>query len=150
MSCFKSPEKIPRKSLNNQEDHLIDANIPLPVFQQNKMPGIQKLKTHSNIRLHNIKINLNAVKSFCLDQIYDSQKSVEDLKNSSPSKRDTFSMYVNGLLEQIQFLKEENQNKTAIIKILTENIDSRQLLQTDSNYLLNEFLIIDKRIHIIT
>lgn len=73
----------------------------------------------------NIKTNLNYLKYFCLGQIYDSQKSVDDLKSSGPSKRDTFPTYVNGLLQQIQFLKEKSQNKTTIIRILTENIDSR-------------------------
>ena len=58
------------------------------------------------------------------------------MKNCVHSERDTSSTHLDGLLGLIGFLTQENQNKTTIIEMLTENINSRPILQTDSNDLI--------------
>lgn len=81
-------------------------------FQRNSMLEIKNL----NSQLDAFNIETNTWKSFFLDQIYIIDKSIEDLKISGPSERDTFWTLVDGFLVKIQFLKEENQNKTTILK----------------------------------
>ena len=55
-------------------------------FQRNSMLKIKNLKS----QLDAFNIETNAWKSFFLDQIYIIDKSIEDLKISGPSERDTF------------------------------------------------------------
>lgn len=55
-------------------------------FQRNSMLEIKNL----NSQLDAFNIETNTWKSFFLDQIYIIDKSIEDLKISGPSERDTF------------------------------------------------------------
>ena len=70
-----------------------------------------------------IKIEPNVLKCFSLRQIYIIKKSVEDEKNSAPPPP----------LEQIQYLKRRKPKQKTIIKILSENINSRADFQAGSD-----------------
>ena len=71
-----------------------------------------------------IKIEPNVLKCFSLRQIYIIKKSVEDEKNSAPPPPP---------LEQIQYLKRRKPKQKTIIKILSENINSRADFQAGSD-----------------
>ena len=94
-SCFLSLnrkrynvfQKNLKISLSTQKDHLTDAIMktpnhpssivtPLMISQQSNMTEIKTLISQSDA----IKIELNALKSFSLKQIYIIKKSLEDAK----------------------------------------------------------------------
>ena len=100
-------------------NHPSSIVTPLMVSQQSNMTEIKTLISQSDA----IKIELNTLKSFSLKQIYIIKKSLEDAKNSTPNPPPP--PHPNSLLEQIQFLKRRKPRQKTIIKILSENINSR-------------------------
>ena len=82
---------------------------------------------------HNIEIQ--ALKAFFKEQVNILKKSLEELANPVNNNESRISE----LSDQLEYLKEDNQNKTEIIKVLTENIDNKYLLSHE------DFITISKR-----
>ena len=80
-------------------------------------------------------IEIQALKAFFKEQVYILKKSIEELANPVNNNESRISE----LSDQLEYLKEDNQNKTEIIKVLTENIDNKYLLSHE------DFITISKR-----
>ena len=80
-------------------------------------------------------IEIQALKAFFKEQVYILKKSLEELANPVNNNESRISE----LSDQLEYLKEDNQNKTEIIKVLTENIDNKYLLSHE------DFITISKR-----
>ena len=67
----------------------------------------------------NLNLEIKALKSFIVEQLYVIKKSIEDIKcqESIPNG----SYLLQSLKEELSYLRNENLNKTSIIKSLTEN-----------------------------
>ena len=68
-------------------------------------------------------IEIQALKAFFKEQVYILKKSLEELANPVNNNESLISE----LNDQLKYLKEDNKNKTEIIKVLTENIDKHLL-----------------------
>ena len=64
-------------------------------------------------------IEIWALKTFFKEQVYILKKSLGELANPFNNNESLISE----LNDQLKYLKEDNKNKTEIIKVLTENID---------------------------
>ena len=71
-------------------------------------------------------IEIQALKAFFKEQVYILKKSLEELANPVNNNESLISE----LNDQLKYLKEDNKNKTEIIKVLTENIDKHLLSPT--------------------
>ena len=71
-------------------------------------------------------IEIQALKAFFKEQVYILKKSLEELANPINNNESLISE----LNDQLKYLKEDNKNKTEIIKVLTENIDKHLLSPT--------------------
>ena len=67
-------------------------------------------------QIYNLNAEVKALKSFIVEQLYVIKKSIEDIKcqKSIPNS-------LQSLKEELSYLRNENLNKTSIIKSLTEN-----------------------------
>ena len=66
-----------------------------------------------------LRSEINALKSFFLEQIYVMKKSIEDSNNKEEKVTD--SALMNCLKEQLAFLREENKIKNHLIQSLIDN-----------------------------
>ena len=73
-----------------------------------------------NEKLLSLTTEINALKSFVLEQVFLTKKTLQDIQELSNSK-ETNNGYVTSVTDQINFLKEENKTKNTIIQILSEN-----------------------------
>ena len=64
-------------------------------------------------------IEIQALKALFKEQAYILKKSLEELANPVNNNESLISE----LNDQLKYLKEDNKNKTEIVKVLTENID---------------------------
>ena len=93
---------------------------PIPIMQQT--PEVCKVSTQtedSNIdarHISSLEVRMAALKSSLMDKIYDLKNQIESCNTGKPESDLVFS-----LREQIKLLKEENENKTFIIKSLLQN-----------------------------
>ena len=71
-------------------------------------------------KLLSLSTEINALKSFVLEQVFVIKKTLQDIKEL-PNNKETNNGYVTSLTDQINFLKEENKTKNTIIQILSEN-----------------------------
>ena len=78
-------------------------------------------------------IEIQALKAFFKEQVYILKKSLEELANPVNNNESLISE----LNDQLKYLKEDNKNKTEIIKVLTENIDKRLLSHEEFSNILN-------------
>ena len=70
-------------------------------------------------QIYNLNAEVKALKSIIVEQLYVIKKSIEDIKfqESMPNSWDLLQ----SLKEELSYLRNENLNKTSIIKSLTEN-----------------------------
>ena len=68
-------------------------------------------------------IEIQVLRAFFKEQVYTLKKSLEELANPVNNN----ASLISELNDQLQYLKEDNKNKTEIIKVLTENIDKHPL-----------------------
>ena len=73
-------------------------------------------------------VDIQALTVFFKEQVYILKKSLDKLANQINNDESLISE----LNDQLKYLKEDNKNKTEIIKVLTENID-KHLLSHISN-----------------
>ena len=73
-----------------------------------------------NEKLLSLSTEINALKSFVLEQVFVIKKTLQDIQEL-PNNKETNNGYVTSLTDQINFLKEENKTKNTIIQILSEN-----------------------------
>ena len=73
-----------------------------------------------NEKLLSLSTEINALKSFVLEQVFVIKKTIQDIQER-PNNKETNNDYVTSLTAQINFLKEENETKNTIIRILSEN-----------------------------
>ena len=64
-----------------------------------------------------------ALKAFVKEQVYILKKSLEESADPINNNKS----FTSELNDQLKYYKEENKNKTEIIKVLTENIDKHPL-----------------------
>ena len=108
---------------------------PIPITQQT--PEVCKVSTQtedSNIdprRSSSLEVRMAALKSSLMDEIYDLKNQIE-FSNTGKHESDI----VFSLREQIKLLKEENENKTFIIKSLLQN--QNNLSNMGTNFFLQQ------------
>ena len=70
-------------------------------------------------QIYNLNAEVKALKSFVVEQLYVTKKSIEDIRcqESIPNSSDL----LHSLKEELSYLRNENLNKISIIKSLTEN-----------------------------
>ena len=70
-------------------------------------------------QIYNLNAEVKALKSFVVEQLYVTKKSIEDIRcqESIPNSLDL----LHSLKEELSYLRNENLNKISIIKSLTEN-----------------------------
>ena len=73
-----------------------------------------------NEKLLSLSTEINALKSFVLEQVLVTKKTMQDIQDR-PNNKETNTDYVTLLIDQINFLKEENNTKNTIMKILSDN-----------------------------
>ena len=73
-----------------------------------------------NEKLLSLSTEINALKSFVFEQVFVIKKTIQDIQER-PNNKETNNDYVTSLTAQINFLKEENETKNTIIRILSEN-----------------------------
>ena len=73
--------------------------------------------------IYDLNAEVKTLKSFIVEQLYVIKKSIEDIKcqESTNSKIQNSSDLSQSLKEELNYLWNENLNKTSIIKSLTEN-----------------------------
>ena len=71
-------------------------------------------------KLLSLSTEINALKSFVLEQVFVIKKTLQDIQEL-PNNKETNNGYVTSLTDQINFLKEENKIRNTIIQILSEN-----------------------------
>ena len=100
------PQSIPLFDLETPRVNPIKEQVTL----------IQEL----NKKLLSLSTEINTLKSFVLEQVFAIKKTLQDIQEL-PNNKETNNGYVTSLTDQINFLKEENKTKNAIIQILSEN-----------------------------
>ena len=70
-------------------------------------------------QIYNLNAEVKALKSFIVEQLYVIKKSIED--NKCQENIPNSSYLIQSLKEQLSYLRNENLNKTSIIKSFTEN-----------------------------
>ena len=92
-----------------------------------------------NEKLLSLSTEINALKSFVLEQVFVIKKTLQDMQEL-PNNKETNNGYLTSLTDQINFLKEENKTKNTVIQILSEN-QSYFLKQTETknSYFLKRF-----------
>ena len=83
-----------------------------------------------NEKLLSLSTEINALKSFVLEQVFVIKKTLQDMQEL-PNNKETNNGYLTSLTDQINFLKEENKTKNTVIQILSEN-QSYFLKQTEN------------------
>ena len=73
-----------------------------------------------NEKLLSLSTEINALKSFVLEQVFVIKKTLQDIQEL-PNNKETNNGYLKSLTDQINFLKEENKTKNTIVQILSEN-----------------------------
>ena len=73
-----------------------------------------------NEKLLSLSTEINALKSFVLEQVFVINKALQDIQEL-PNNKETNNGHVTSLTDQINFLKEENKTKKTIIQFLSEN-----------------------------
>ena len=73
-----------------------------------------------NEKLLSLSTEINALKSFVLEQVFVINKTLKDIQEL-PNNKETNNSYVTSLTDQINFLKEENKTKNTLIQISSEN-----------------------------
>ena len=73
-----------------------------------------------NEKLLSLSTEINALKSFVLEQVFVIKKTLQDMQEL-PNNKETNNGYVTSLTDQINFLKEDSKTKNAIIQVLSEN-----------------------------
>ena len=73
-----------------------------------------------NEKLLSLSTEINALKSFVLEQVFVIKKTLQDIQEL-PNNKETNNGYVTSLTDQINFLKEDKKTKNTIIQILSEN-----------------------------
>ena len=70
-------------------------------------------------QIYNLNAEVKALKSFVVEQLYVTKKSIEDIRcqESIPNSSDL----LHSLKEELSYLRNENLNKISIIKSFTEN-----------------------------
>ena len=99
------PQAIPLFDLETPRVNLIKEQVTL----------IQDL----NEKLLSLSTEINALKSFVLEQVFLTKKTLQDIQEL-PNSKETNNGYVTSVTDQINFLKEENKTKNTI-QILSEN-----------------------------
>ena len=103
---------------------LVDQQL-IPLFDP-KTPRVNKIKEQItltqdlNEKIVSPSTEINALKSFVLDQVFIIKKTKQDIQKH-PNNKETNNDYVMWLIDEIKFLKEENKKKNSIILILSEN-----------------------------
>ena len=106
---------------------------PIPITQQT--PEAYQVSTpteDSNIdprRSSSLEVGMAALKSSLMDEIYDLKNQIE-FSNTGKHESDI----VFSLREQINLLKEENENKTFIIKSILQNENNLSNMGTNFFY----------------
>ena len=100
------PQSLPLFDLETPRVNLIKEQVTL----------IQDL----NEKLLSLSTEINALKSFVLEQVFVIKKTLQDIQEL-PNNKETNNGYITSLTDQINFLKEENKTKNTIIQILSEN-----------------------------
>ena len=95
---------------------LFDLETPRVNPIKEQVTQIQDL----NEKLLSLSTEINALKSFVLEQVFVIKKTLHDIQEL-PNNKETNNGYVTSLTDQINFLKEENKTKNTIIQILLEN-----------------------------
>ena len=95
-------------------------------------------KCHDDFRIEqveNLRVEVTALKSFIMEQLYVIKKSVEDFRseNSTPNNLEL----IETLKEEIRYLRNENITKTYIIKSLTENQATDHVKETTHQKTVN-------------
>ena len=97
----------------------------IPLFDL-ETPSLKPTKEQVNLiqdlnkKLLSLSTEINALKSFVLEQVFVIKKTLQDIQEL-PNNKETNNGYVTSLTDQINFLKEENKTKNTIIQILSEN-----------------------------
>ena len=108
---------------------------PIPITQQT--PEVCKASTQteeSNIdprRISSLEVRMVALKSFLMEETYYLKNQIESNNTGKHESHLVFS-----LREQIKLLKEENENKTFIIKSLLQN--QNNLSNMGTNFFLEQ------------
>ena len=108
-------------------DDSISPNDPqsIPLFNL-ETPRVNPMKEQViliqdlNEKILSLSIEINALKSFVLEQVFIIKRTIQGIQER-PNKKETNNVYVTSLTEQINFIKEENKTKNTIIQILSEN-----------------------------
>ena len=67
-----------------------------------------------NEKLLSLSTEINALKSFVLEQVFVIKKTIQDIQEL-PNNKETNNAHVTSLTDQINFLNEENKTKNTII-----------------------------------
>ena len=121
---------------NNNTDNTSDSNVNNNLEFLNSPTSPVQLTTpllttkHCDSEIIALKeqterqnIEIQALKAFFKEQVYILKKLLEELANPVNNNESLISE----LNDQLKYLKEDNKNKTEIIKVLTENIDKHLL-----------------------
>ena len=133
ITYLENKNKILNKPNNRKNSYyLIDdsAIIPddpqsIPLFDL-ETPRVNPIKEQVtliqdlNEKLLSLSTEINALKSFVLEQVFVINKTLKDIQEL-PNNKETNNSYVTSLTDQINFLKEENKTKNTIIQISSEN-----------------------------
>ena len=121
---LENKNKIFNKSHNVKNPHyLIDDSIPLFDLETHRVNPIKEQVTliqDLNEKLLSLSTEINALKSFVLEQVFVIKKTLQDIQEL-PNNKETNNGYVTSLTDQINFLKEDKKTKNTIIQILSEN-----------------------------
>ena len=110
---------IPDDSASPNDPQLIplfDLETPRVSPIKEQVTLIQDL----NEKLLSLSTEINALKSFVLEQVFVIKKTLQDMQEL-PNNKETNNGYLMSLTDQINFLKEENKTKNTVIQILSEN-----------------------------
>ena len=103
------------------EEVLEDLEVPIPIvlntpiLDKHNAPDLQE-------RIGDMKAEIVALKHFVMDEIVSVKNSVE---NGNLLKSNHDPRLIEILLDEIKYLREENENKNCIIKTLAENQKQR-------------------------
>ena len=138
ITYLENKSKILKKSHNGKNSYyLIDdsaivpddsaspddpQSIPLFHLETSRVNPIKEQVTliqDLSEKLLSLSTEINALKSFVLEQVFVITKTLQDIQEL-PNNKETNCSYLTSLTDQITFLKEENKTKNTIIQILSE------------------------------
>ena len=102
-----------------------DDPLSIPLFDL-ETPSVSPIKEQVtliqdlNEKLLSLSTDINALKSFVLEQVFVIKKTLQDMQEL-PNNKETNNGYLTSLTDQINFLKEENKTKNTVIQILSES-----------------------------